>query len=402
MHKPFQPFLNSVRLSWIGIALAASVSLAQAQLTAEKPPAPVAEVLAKDLREETVRIPVTVKDVYGRQEMRNIPITIYRPNGDGPFPLMVFNHGRGVAAKRAALGRFRPEAIARYLVGKGFVVMAPTRIGYGETYGDYDPEDHGSCGQPRIEGTSVVASDQVLATVAFAKTLAYVDADRWLVAGISVGGLTSVGTVGRGPQGLLGGINFAGGIGGDPEGQPGQPCSPNSIASYWNSLAKNAKVPMLWLYWQNDKFWGEEVPKKWHKAWVDGGAQARFVSLPPSGEDGHNGINADMDHWLPAVDAYLEQLGFNKPSIVYKPPPSEFADIADVAKVPFESKGQPSAYTRFLELKLPRAFALGNKGGWGYSSGDYAVGRALGNCQRTGQICQLYAVDDKVVWTGRQ
>ena len=63
--------------------------------------APVTEVLAKDLQEEIVRIQATVKDLYGREATKPVPITIYRPAGEGPFPLVVFNHGRSVAEKRA-------------------------------------------------------------------------------------------------------------------------------------------------------------------------------------------------------------------------------------------------------------------------------------------------------------
>nr|WP_315489365.1 hypothetical protein [uncultured Rhodoferax sp.] len=383
------------------LAMAAVTSMWAAQAQPAPEPGLTAEPVAKDMREETVRIPVTVKDMFNRQETRTIPIIIFRPQGDGPFPLLVFNHGRAVPAKRATQGRNRPETLARYFVGKGFVVMAPTRVGYAETYSDFDPEESGACRERRFEPMSIAASDQVLATVELAKTLPYVDATRWIVAGISVGGLTSVTTVGRNPPGLLGGINFAGGSGGDPDGNPGQPCSPNSISSYWGGLAKTAKAPMLWLYWKNDKYWGEDVPKKWLKAWVDGGAQASFVSLAPSGEDGHNGINTDMDHWLPVVDAFLGQLGFTKPAIVTKPLATDFADIADASKVPISAKSQATAYAKFLDIKLHRAFAASGTGDWGYASGDYATGRAIGNCQRRGQICQLYAVDDKVVWTGK-
>jgi len=258
--------------------------------------ATVCEVLAKDLREEIVRIQVTVKDLYGREATKPVPITIYRPAGEGPFPLVVMNHGRSPGEKRAHQGRFQPEILARYLVAKGFVVMAPTRIGYWETYGDFDPENS-AC--KNIEPMSIAASQQVLATVEFAKTLPYVDASRWLVAGQSVGGLTAVATVGRAPVGLLGGINFSGGTGGNPDLNPGSPCNPTAIARYWGEIARNAKVPMLWMYWENDKYWGVSNPKAWHRAWVDGGGQAQLVAFGPSGENGHYGVNEDMDHWLP-------------------------------------------------------------------------------------------------------
>ena len=46
----------------------------------------------------------------------------------------------------------------------------------------------------------------------------------------------------------------------------------------------------------------------------------------------------------------------------------------------------------------PLAFAVGASGAAGWASGDWAMGRALGYCQRRGERCKLYAVDDDVVW----
>jgi dienelactone hydrolase len=359
---------------------------------------PAPEILARDMREEIVRIDVTVKDLYNRQETRQIPITIYRPAGDGPFPLVVFNHGRPPQERRHTQGRFQPEHAARYLVAKGFVVLAPMRVGYWETYGDFDPEYSGPCNSMQIGPMSIAASDQVLATVEYARTLRYVDASRWLVVGQSVGGLTAVATVGRKPAGLLGGINFAGGTGGNPDKNPGRPCSPGAITSYWSSIARNAAVPMLWLYWKNDKYWGEEIPREWHKAWVNGGGKAEFRSFPPTGEDGHRGLTIDMNSWLPAVDEFLNQLGFTQAAIVARPAASGFADLRDVGKVPVSESGKTNGYPKFLAAKSPRAFAVGERGGWGYATGDYVTGRAIGYCQRSGQTCRLYAVDDDVVW----
>jgi hypothetical protein len=104
-----------------------------------------------------------------------------------------------------------------------------------------------------------------------------------------------------------------------------------------------------------------------------------------------------MDHWLPVVDNFMNQLGFTTPAIVTAPPPSGFADIQDISKVPVRPSNQ-AAYQRFLGQKLPRAFAVSDHGGYGSASGDYAVGRALGHCRRFGNTCQLYAVDNDVDW----
>ncbi len=360
--------------------------------------APLPDVSAKDMREEIVHTDVTVKDMVGREETRSMPITIFRPAGEGPFPLVVFNHGRAVSDQRAAQGRSRPEYAALYLVDKGFVVLAPTRIGYWESYGDFDPEASGACNAMRPEPMSVAASAQVLAAVAYARKLPYVDASRWIVAGQSVGGLATIATVGRNPPGLLGGINFSGGTGGNPATSPGRPCSPEHLTRYWSGLAKTAAVPMLWLYWQNDKYWGEDNPKRWYKAWQDSGGRAELASFAASGDDGHNGLNTDMEHWLPVVDGFLAKLGFTQPAIAVKPAPSGFAEVGDSAKVPIGAQSKTTAYQKFLDARAPRAFAIGERGSWGWAAGDYAMGKALGNCRRSGQTCKLYAVDNDVVW----
>ena len=393
-------------LRWLACALVACLcgsvtgNAAWAQATADAKPAP--EVWAKDMREEVVRINVTVTDMYGRQATRPMPITLFRPAGDGRHPLVVFNHGRAVDSKRAAQGRARAEHIARYLAGKGFVVMVPTRVGYWETYGDFDPEQSGPCNAKRFGPMSDAAAEQVLATVRHAAALPYVDTSRWLVAGVSVGGLTSLATVARQPAGLVGAINFSGGSGGNPDTSPGNPCSAKALGQYWGGLAKTSATPMLWLYWQNDLFWGEHIPRQWHQAWQAGGGQAEFHSLAPITGDGHFGQDRDMDHWLPLADAFLNRLGFTQPAIVNRPAPTRFARVDDVDAVPISARSRVAGYDKFLAAKPPRAFAVGDQGAWGYATGDYVTGRALGFCQRSGQHCTLYAVDDDVVWPGKR
>ena len=354
--------------------------------------------VALDMREETRQISVTVKDLYGRQETRQIPVTIFRPRGDGPFPLVIMNHGRATPEKRATQGIQRFEAVSRYLVSKGFTVFLPTRVGYAQNYGDFDPEASGECRALRVEPMAIAASDQVLATLEFAKTLAFVDATRWLVMGQSVGGLATVATVARRPSGLVGGVNFAGGVGGDPDNRPRNPCSPHQVASLWVAMAKEASVPMLWLYWQNDLYWGADIPRRWHEAWTAGGGQAEFQSLPAAGQNGHGALSFDMDHWVPLVEAYLARLGFVRPGTVARPSASAFAKVDEFDKVPASPAAREGVYRKFLESKSPRAFAVGPNNATGWASGDWAMGRALGFCARRGEPCKLYAVDDDVVW----
>ena len=309
------------------------------------------------------------------------------------------NHGRATPDKRAQQGIQRYEHFSRYLVSKGFAVLLPTRVGYAETYGDFDPEANGDCNSLRVDASAKAASDQVLATLAFAKTLPYIDTSRWLVMGQSMGGFTSIATVSRQPAGLVGSINFSGGSGGNPDLRPGNPCSPARVAALWKEQAATARVPMLWLYWENDLFFGAAVPRMWHEAFTDGGGKAEFHQLPAVGGNGHGAINFDMNHWVPLVEPWLAKLGFDKPGTIGRPPASGFAAIGDVDKVPLTGSGREARYARFLESKLPRAIAIGPDGASGIASGDWAIGRALGLCQkRRGEPCKLYAVDNDVVW----
>jgi hypothetical protein len=63
---------------------------------AQAPAAP--EVRALDLRETVERIPVSVTDLTGREATRNIPLTVYRPDGPGPHPVAIVSHGRAAGA----------------------------------------------------------------------------------------------------------------------------------------------------------------------------------------------------------------------------------------------------------------------------------------------------------------
>jgi dienelactone hydrolase len=364
------------------------------------PAAAPAESLALDLREEIQRIPVTVKNLYGREETKPIPLTVFRPPGEGPFPLVIFSHGRAPAEARAKQGRQRFEQVARYLVSKGFVVVVPTRMGYGETFGEFDPEDSGGCNQMRVAPMLAAASDQVLAALEHAKTLPYVDASRWVKMGQSVGGQTTLAVVARKPPGLVAAINFAGGSGGNPVDRPGKPCLPGNLEREFGSLAAASQLPTLWLYWENDLYWGPEVPKRWSQAWAKGGGTVQFHLFSAVGTDGHAGLGLDMNTWVPLVETYLATAGFNRPGLMQRPAATAYAALGELDKLPATTTNRETLYKRFLAAKLPRAFALGPDGAVGFASGDWALGKALGFCQsRRGKPCKLYAVDDDVVWT---
>lgn len=374
--------------------------VAHAQVAAPAP-APAAR-LAADIREEHQSLPVTVTDAYGRRESLAIALTLFRPPGDGPFPLAVVAHGRS-SAKRAELRRARFEQLARYLVAKGFAVMVPTRAGYGESADLFDPEASGPCNAKRYEPMARAAADQLLAVVDHARSLPWVDGSRWVLLGQSVGGLATLAVASRAPQGLAAAVNFSGGAGGDAVGRVGDPCSPQALSRLWRAQAGTARVPVLWLYWSHDRYWGEQWPRDWAKAWRDGGGQADFHQLSPWGSepaDGHDGLARDMDRWAPLVEAHLAAAGFTRPGLVPRPAASGFARLDEPDRVPLRTpNARQQALERFNAARKPRALAIGPGGHYGWASGDWALGRALGFCgAASGQPCRLYAVDDDVVW----
>src|SRR6185503_19977995 len=92
-------------------------------------PSPAAEPLATDLREQVVRLPIKLEDYERRQKTEDILLTTFRPQGKGPFPIAVLSHGRLADQRKGE--RMRMEAQARYFVRNQFLVVVPTRVGYG-------------------------------------------------------------------------------------------------------------------------------------------------------------------------------------------------------------------------------------------------------------------------------
>ncbi|MBO9538659.1 prolyl oligopeptidase family serine peptidase [Herbaspirillum sp.] len=268
-----------------------------------------AQQLAMDINESVTSIDVTVKDLYGKEETGKVVITQFKPDGPGPFPIMILNHGRS-PTNRNDPPRMRYTRQVRYFIERGFAVFEPTRIGYGQYSTQFDPEDSGGCSGKDYAPMAKAASTEILAVLDYARQQSYVDPQRVLLVGQSVGGYSTVATAALAPAGLVGAINFAGGSGGDPVSRPGNPCQPQLLEDMYARFGKTTKVPTLWIYTENDLYFAPVHSKAWHAAFEKAGGTADYHLLPPFGKNGHLLFSNGMEIWSPIVSAFLEKLGF--------------------------------------------------------------------------------------------
>ena len=269
-------------------------------------------VRAADAETEVIAIPAGI----GKQRMTT---GVFRPAGAGPFPLVVYSHGRsGTAYDRSRTGIPDVRSHVRYWLGKGFAVIAPIRPGYGVTGGEdreasgvrYDV--FGNCwGPPDFAHAASSAADAVLASLAWARQQPWVDPHRVVLVGTSMGGLASIAAAAANPEGVVGFVNFAGGTGGDGGRAPGRSCGSEDMAALLGAFGRSTHVPSLWLYASNDLYWGAEWPRVWHRAFAAGGSATQFVmtdAVPNA--DGHALLARGARLWMPLVDRFLDAVVF--------------------------------------------------------------------------------------------
>ncbi len=263
------------------------------------------------VREEQIDLPVKVNDAWGKAVEQTIKVTVFHDDANPqPAPVLVLNHGRASDAEgRAKLNRARYTDAATFLVQRGFIVAVPTRIGYGVSGGP-DIEDSGACNAKRYPPGYAAAAEQTLAVLAAVRQRPDASRDRAVVMGQSYGGATAVTIAALNPPGVQASINFAGGGGGNPRTQPQRPCAPHALERMFGDYGKTARIPMLWIYTENDMYFGAELPRQWHAAFVAAGGRAQLVQFPPQGDDGHLLFSRFPQLWQPRVAEFLEAQGF--------------------------------------------------------------------------------------------
>jgi len=129
------------------------------------------------------------QEVFYPSGKLRIQAHLYKPEGKGPFPVVIYNHG-------SRAGRERTPApflyMGKMLTARGYVVLVPERRGYGlsdgPSFSDAVGEDRGARFVTRMQEET----GDVLAALQILKTFSFVDEDRVGVMGWSLGGIVTV------------------------------------------------------------------------------------------------------------------------------------------------------------------------------------------------------------------
>ncbi|MDQ0610594.1 dienelactone hydrolase [Variovorax sp. W1I1] len=238
-----------------------------------------------------------------------LEMVIHRPEGDGPFPTLVMNHGSTGMGNRPEwfkLTWVSPE-VSAFFVARGWQVIYPQRRGRGRSEGLYDEgfeadRSRYSCKAAlSLPGAEHALADLQVA-MAHIRQRSDVDARRIVIGGVSRGGILAATYAGLHPQEVVGAINFVG-------GWIGAGC-PDAVKVNGELFKRAAAFPQptLWLYGEDDPYYPIAHSRANFKAFQSAGGKGTFdVLLPPKGMDGH-GTYTVQRLWGTAVDSYLGSL----------------------------------------------------------------------------------------------
>lgn len=331
----------------------------------------------------------------------DLETTIYKPDGEGPFPVAVINHGKSPGDSKFQ-GRYRPAVAARYFLQRGYAVIVPMRQGFSKSAGAYIG---GGC---NVESNGRAQAEDVKAVLDYVTQQSWADKNNMVVLGQSHGGWTTLAFGTMGYPGVKALVNFAGGL-----RQEGCIAWENNLAKGAAEYASQTRVPSLWFYGDNDSFFTTSTYRAMFDRYTSSGGAARLVAFGLFGTDAHSmfGSRTGSSIWQPEVTQFLAAQGlpstplaayakYGAVSVTVAPPKSDFAALDDASKLPFVKDTGRAGYATYLSKTLPRAFALAPTGAWAWAEGgDDPLKRAMDNCNRYAKgSCKLYSVDDAVVW----
>jgi carboxymethylenebutenolidase len=200
---------------------------------------------------------------------------IYKPEGAGPFPAILYNHG----SERKPGGK--PE-IGNFFSGHGVVLFVPHRRGHGRSPAGRQLDSLFDRGVSGMVALHEIHLEDTTAALAYLRSLPYVDSGKVAVSGCSYGGIQTLLLAEKG-QGLRAAVAFA------PAAETW--ARSNSIQSRLVRAVRQTTIPILFVQAENDY---DLTPSAvLAKEMETLGKPHKRLIFPPSGkthEEGHGGF----------------------------------------------------------------------------------------------------------------
>jgi dienelactone hydrolase len=342
--------------------------------------------LLPGLVHEATFLPITLPN---GSEAR-LEAAILRPQGPGRFPLVVLVHG--TPRRLDDIEHMSPEAyigVAVAFATRGYAVVSILRRGFGRSSGPYAERYWGTCNNRDYLQVGRISAEDVTGAVAALRREPWVDPGKVVLLGHSTGGFAVTAAAATNPPGVVGILDIAGGRGSDA---PDHVCSEDRLVSDVKVFGETARVPALWVYAENDHFFGPDLARRMLAAYAAGGAPAQLTMLPPIGADGHAALQMAPDDVIgPAVEAFLASLGLPTKVTMALPPPPPLPEPAGL------NRGCALSFLAYVAARLEaKAFAINPEGHCGFRIGahsaDEARQAALDACLSRATDCRVYAV----------
>src|SRR6476620_2993509 len=212
---------------------------------------------------------------------------MFRPPGDGPFPLAVIAHASTQnVLRRAQMPQPEYRALAAWLVARGFAVLVPERPGHGATGGKY-LEDQGGCDEADYAKSGRATADEIAAAVGLVRKQSFIRPDGIVVVGHSAGAWGALAMASEDPKDVAAIIAFAPGRGGHANDLPDRICAAHTLVAAAGEFGKEARVKVTWLVAANDSYFSPAFSRRLADAFRGAGGKADFQVLPAHGSEGH-------------------------------------------------------------------------------------------------------------------
>jgi dienelactone hydrolase len=334
---------------------------------------------------EDLRIAATTAGPRGLEAM------LLRPSGTRRYPLALISHGTPRdAAERAGMSPYGSYRQALEFARRGFAALVVMRRGYGNSGGDY-AEGSGPCGSRDYSLSARASVSDLQAAIEAMKSRTDLSTSGMIAVGVSAGGFAMVALTADPPAGLAAAISFAGGRGSRADNDV---CDEDTLVREFGVLGRTSRIPMLWVYARNDRFFWPELAHRMHAAFTGAGGRAQFIDAPSTGDDGHFLFSTAIPLWTPMVDGFLRDQNLGTRDIAAAPA------LAALAQPPQLGEKGHAGFADYLSASPHNAFARSPRGAFAYRGGRRsardAADDALAACANFAPDCTLYAVDDKL------